>query len=909
MSPLRGARAVLFAAALVAAAAGFSDGEAPPRRVLRVEFETPVALDRTDLRRHLPLREGEPFDEGRLEESIEWLQQKEIFARIEPEVRSNARGVYVRFHLDPAPFVVGVTVRGASAISEEEILRRARIREDEMLSEVRLRAAAQRLRELYAERGFPDAEVAVESRSLGPGRAQVEIRIREGLPVRLASLAFRGLDPDLEASARAALGFREGDPYRPDFPAQGRETLLRWLRRRSRFDAEVRADVSVEGLQARLYYDVTPGPAFEISLEGNRHFSREELLALDDLAGRPVLTDGTWRLIAHRMRARYGEAGFPFAVVRVEVVPGDPKRVRFEIDEGPRVRVGPIRFDGVRALEPSELERIFADALGGPWLVEEKVEAAVERLVEAYRRHGYPDARVVSVERRYSEDRSEAGLRVVLEEGARVRVAEVRFEGDPPPEIRSATLATRQGQPYDPSAVERDRDALAQRLADLGYGDAQVKAEVVRSAGGDGESWATVHYRIEKGPRVRIRRIIVKNNYFTWDRVIRRELPFRPGDPYVPSQILEAQRRLYRLGLFRSVSLSPVSVAPGLRDLHVRVAERPAGEAQYGFGYNTRSGLRNFLQLSHRNLFGTGRAVSLRGELNQDPSNFLPDEYLTTLDVREPRLLESWFDLRTNLVYQRSQRSIDEFSIRRFSFSTGLEREFAPGIQTSLLLEFEDSRVFDVAPDAVLTGQDVGRLRTVTLNPILVFDGRDDAFAPTRGVFETLRVRYGTPAFGSEVHFAKATAQHSQYFSLAPGWILVYAARVGIAEPLGRSSTIPIRERFFLGGRTSVRGFDENSIGPRGERGNPIGGDFLLNGNGEFRFPLFWGLGGAVFVDGGGLYLRDRGISIREFRESAGPGLRYQTPIGAIRLDYGFKLDRRAGESIGQVHFTIGNLF
>lgn len=142
------------------------------------------------------------------------------------------------------------------------------------------------------------------------------------------------------------------------------------------------------------------------------------------------------------------------------------------------------------------------------------------------------------------------------------------------------------------------------------------------------------------------------------------------------------------------------------------------------------------------------------------------------------------------------------------------------------------------------------------------------------------------------------------------------AVRPPLAVATPRADS-PRRDQARRGGRAeqddgpapSVRGYAENSIGPHGSDGNPVGGDLLLNFNTELRFPLFYGLGGAIFVDGGGLYLHARAISIADFRESVGPGLRYQTPVGAISLDYGFKIRPRRDESIGEVHFTIGNIF
>jgi outer membrane protein insertion porin family len=266
--------------------------------------------------------------------------------------------------------------------------------------------------------------------------------------------------------------------------------------------------------------------------------------------------------------------------------------------------------------------------------------------------------------------------------------------------------------------------------------------------------------------------------------------------------------------------------------------------------------------------------------------------------------------VRGTVGYQQTKKSrtIDVFSIRSFRVSTGLERELVKGLRGSLMLEYENADIFNVDRDVILTERDTGRLRTVSLNPIFVFDRRDDAFAPTRGIFDSVRLRYASPAFGSDIHVLKLVLQHSQYVPLGPlTWI--YSGRFGMAQPLGSTDAIPLRERFFLGGRTTVRGFAENGIGPHGDQGHPTGGDLLFVANTELRFPLLYGLGGAVFVDAGGLYFHDRAISLGEVRESVGPGIRYQTPIGALSLDYGFKIRPRAGESIGEVHFTIGNLF
>jgi outer membrane protein insertion porin family len=187
-------------------------------------------------------------------------------------------------------------------------------------------------------------------------------------------------------------------------------------------------------------------------------------------------------------------------------------------------------------------------------------------------------------------------------------------------------------------------------------------------------------------------------------------------------------------------------------------------------------------------------------------------------------------------------------------------------------------------------------------------------------VFDSLRFSVAPRQFGSDIPILKIFAQHAQYVPLSDELTFVYVLRGGWAHAYEDHEIVPIRYRFFLGGRQTVRGFAENSIGPTGSNDDPLGGDLVVNVNTELRFPLFLGFGGVVFVDGGGVYLEDTtgtpgscsgcgSVSLHDFRRAAGLGLRYITPVGPLSLDYGFKLDRRTGESIGEVHFAVGTVF
>jgi outer membrane protein insertion porin family len=885
-----------------------------------IRFEAPSAVDRRDYLQELPVRVGQPLSREALDESVRWLQEKKIFAAVNVLATAQDDRADVTFHLEPLPFVIAVGASGETAVDEETLLRSARIREDEPLTPEKIEAAKRRVASLYAERGYRRTKVEVDERVECPGQIRVTIRVEEGTATKVGAIVFEGIPSGLESDARRALGLKPGDVAAVDVLSTGRKALLRFLRGRGFYQAEVVASESISESLCSLRYQIHLGPRFAVEVSGNRSIPTAELLGLTDLANRPIVTGGTWRMMAQRMEEHYQEQGFAFAKVRVVTSGEDPRRVDFDVHEGGRVYVRAILFRGNHVLSDRELLRVIHTE-SKPWMRfpgaargifrRDVIADDAEQILERYRSEGYLQAEVTDLQTEFSQDQRWVTVTITISEGMQTRVASVEVTGaDVAFAERHAELALESGRPFRPGALETDRRALLVQLAARGFVDAKVVAHVTHVGTEQGPDMVNVQYRIEPGEQVRIGRVLIQGNYYTRDSVIRRALPFASGDPLDPSKLSAAQTDIYRLGLFRSVAVHPLEQSGAVRDVAIEVGERPGGEFLYGIGYDTRAGLRNFVQIGNRNVWGTGDQVALRGDVNFDSASFVPDEYIASLDGKQPRFRGSRYDLRGNITGLQSERSIDEFSIRKLSVGAGFEREFLPGLRGSLMQEFEDSDTYDVAPDAVLTGQDVGRLRTVTLNPILLYDGRDDAFAPKRGVFDSLQLRYGSPALGSQVHFFKIIVQHSQFVPLGAGFTWLYGGRFGFAEPMGFTHTINLGERFFLGGRTSVRGYKENSIGPRGSDGSPTGGDLFVNGSTEIRFPLFFGLQGAAFVDGGGLYLvHGNAASGDHFRVGIGPGLRYQTPIGSIGLDYGFKVARRGNESIGRFDFTIGNIF
>jgi outer membrane protein assembly complex protein YaeT len=922
----------LVITALVAEAAG--GGFAPQaglsgQTIVAIEFECAAPIDRQGLRRLVPKGVGEQIDAQDVERLRQRLEQTNIFTEIAVQLEPRDGGVALLVRLVRKPVVNAVRFRGNHEIGDAVLLRVARVQEGSAFTDELRDYALTRIRERYVAEGFVAARVEAVVRQRGAGDVDVAFQISEGTPLRLGSVDIEGELPVPVDEVRAAAGIEAGDRYARARQQIAEAAIARLLRSKRYYETRVHGDwLPGEDRTGVLRFTIDSGPLFLILFSGNRQFSDADLRGLVDLAGRAIVTDGTWREFARRVQRAYQEAGYYSARVDLRLEPGPPKVVRFEIEEGRRFHVTAVRFEGNQGVSAAVLRAQMATRPASwiPWrsgvFLDDVFDEDLKRLWYLYRHHGYQAAEIVDARTDFDENRGTIAVTVVVEEGALTIVRRVERVGVEPLAGSIPRLEVAEGEPLDPGKVEADRQALLGAFARIGYTGAQVTAEVQTAASGATQA-ATVRFIAVAGEQQHVGVVVVQNDFDTRWRVIERELHLEEGAALNPDALLRGQTNIYQLGLFRSVTVRPLEggARSGSRDVAVSVSEKPAGTLSWGAGYNTRDGFRGFGEIGYANLQGLARRLSLRGEISLDPVEFNANDYSGNLGFREPHLGDTQWTLRANVIAQRSTTLVDPFSLERVAFVPALERLWLPGLQGGIEAQADESRVFDVEPDVLaFNPRDEGRLRTVSLGPFLVYDGRDDAFVPRRGVFDSLRLRYAPDEFGSEIPFVKLVGQHIHYVPLNGDLTLVYVLRGGWARALEQGDIVPIQDRFFLGGRTTVRGFAENSIGPTGSvvvdtlgrvlaSGHPVGGDLVLNLNTELRFPLLYGFGGVVFADGGGVYFQDRAISLNDFRRSSGLGLRYVTPVGALSLEYGFKLDRRSGESLGQVHFSIGNIF
>ncbi len=848
------------------------------------------------------------------------------------------KGVKLVVKLLPKFRVTNVKFRGYRSLPLRELERAARVAVGTLLDDQLLTGAQQRLVALYRDQGFPDAEVRLDVIEGHEDEAVLLVSIVEGEPQVVRRIEWVGLEVDDPSSFLRALPVRVGQRWTTARAKETQKASLRYLRQMGYFEARV--DPKFEGTRAlsgllRLY--IRPGPFCELVFEGNKRITQKEILKAARLWERSLITDGTWRQLRRVVEQIYQEKGHYLVTIglQVERPHAAKKIIRISVNEGPVLRVRRVDFEGRKRIAAQRLREVMLTGPPSwiPWrdghLVASRLEDDLKRLWFRYREFGFVDAEITDYRVNADAEKGTIDVTIVVQEGTPVITQRIEFTGFPETLSQPPLREVRIRRPLDPMAVEREAERVAQYLRAAGFADAAVEGrwEVVEE--GDLQRLAVVNFAVLLGPRHRVGRILVAGNVQTASSTIRQEARLRPGALLTAETLATAQNRLYQLGLFRSVevdSLPAPAVASDLeevtRDVVLRVQERAPISLTFGGGYNTRDGFRAFGELAHLNVAHRAQRLALRGDLALDPAQALePNEYLLDAGFRDPQFWGTSWALRVNAIGQRATRSVDQFSIERLALVPAVERRWRRALLTGVEFQIEQARLFDLRPDArAFNPEDEGRLMTGSLGPFVVYEGRDDPFLPRRGVFDSIRLRFAPAFLGSDEPLTKLQWHHSQYIPVGESFTWVYAVRGGWARTF-RGGVVPIRERFFLGGRSTVRGFSENSIGPLGAPvvdplgsrifpgGNPLGGDLSLNVNTELRFPLLLGATGAVFVDGGGVYLQKRSVSLSEFRRSAGLGLLYETPVGPLALHYGVKLDRRPGEAFGAIHFTIGTLF
>lgn len=381
---------------------------------------------------------------------------------------------------------------------------------------------------------------------------------------------------------------------------------------------------------------------------------------------------------------------------------------------------------------------------------------------------------------------------------------------------------------------------------------------------------------------------------------LRLDLPYAEGARYERGRLLEAQRRLFGLGLFEDVRITASTTTARRADVLVRVKERPMKWVRSGAGYGSEEKERLSLILTHNNLFRRGYKIEAAAQYSK-----------IWLDLRagfvNRHLFGSIVEQRFDASWRRENRR--GFDFERTLGQLGLARPLPWSSRVEARYKLQQAVLYNVAP-GVAVDQATSRPASSGVGVTLSRDSTNDLFYPSDGTRAAVLLERAGGALGGTVDFNRGSIAASGYRTLFGPVVGVLAGAFGVVREFRPSRAVPIYERFFVGGGASVRGYRERDIGPKSETGDPLGGSVLARGNLEVRFPIWRRLSGAVFIDAGQVHAYPRGVSPRLWKAGAGPGLRVATPIGPLRLDFGYKVNPDPGDrSLWAIHFSLGESF
>jgi outer membrane protein insertion porin family len=839
--------------------------------------------------RYQELKVGEPLQAERVRHVVELLHATGRYADVVVEAESRAEGVALTFRLLPAPLLAGVVVEGDRIRKPGAVRRLTRLRHGEALWPVRLERAAQQLALDLAEHGYLEAHVSAQARPTSGG-ADAVFSVRAGPRAKVGWTRMEGVPSASAPALSARLAPRPGQVFERARSRKAAQSLQEALVKSGYWSARVVAEEAYDPRTARidLTFRAEVGPRWEVAFEGTlpepsladdvRDLVREGGAGPDAVAEAAERIEDALRRRGHRLvrvtshrNVREGGTTLLFAMVA-----------------GPPAWVESVRLAGDTDAA-SGLPSFFSTRPGHP-LQDSLLEQDATALVRALEDRGFVEAKV-EVEVPDGGGTLPVVFRVLA--GPRTTVASLEIATPVPVPVsgESRELRVRAGLPYRVRDLARDRQTLLGAFRDGGYPLVEVTPEVVFS---EDRARAQVVLRVVPGGRVEVDHLVVAGLTHTREEVVRRELLLKEGEPLGLQRVLESQRRLSALGIFQRVSLSELDPeSPSRRSVLVAAEEAPLTTIAYGIGYAEREQLRMSAEVTRRNLFGMDRSLSTFARVS-----FRGSRILST--YREPYLLGRRQELFVTAFREEEDRPFFDFV--RYGGFVQSARSLRPELSVIARYTYQLTDNFNIENPS-----QVGReFTTSTLSgPSLsiVNDTRDDPLDPRRGRFLSADLLLSLHVLGGNT-FAKGYFQAGTYQRLTARTVVAASARLGLARTFGLEESIFLSEadRFYAGGPYSLRGFETDTVDPRGGNG-------LLLAGVELRRDVRRVFSLAAFSEAGNVYPLASDLDLNDLRYVAGFGLRYRTAFGPLRVDWGFKLNRRGDESRSHVHLTVGHAF
>jgi outer membrane protein insertion porin family len=955
---------------------------------------------------------GKPIDRAKIAESLRALYRTGTYADLRAVLAPVAGGMQLDFVVRENLFFNQVLIQGLVAPpSDASAAAAMQLGLGQTYRKAAVNEALMRLKETLREEGLYLAEVSAEEvPHADKHEMDIVVHVKPGPRARVQAVRLKNDTEYPDAEILAKLKMKVGKAVTSEHLQRGTGRIRKFLVKKGYLSARAvvrRGEYDAATNTIPLDLDVTEGPRVQVTVTGAK-FSKGDLKRLipvyqEGAVDADLLEEGKRNLLERLEREGYFDATVNYTTDTREVkgkgkaAKGMEEVITYTVKRGGQHKLMGIEISGNKYFDTELLRsrlQIFGGAFGSHGRFSRRlVESDTQSMLSLYQANGFLDAKVeYQIEDDYKGKEDDLLILFKIQEGKQTRVASLAIDGShafTKDELLDVIGST-PGQPYSDFGVTTDRDNILALYFNEGFPEARFSAtaepvttDTAISAGSSSNSVASKEnekkeekeiktaieqavpvrlvYRIQEGPQIRVRRILLSGYVHTRMGVIRREIRIKPNEPLREGDVVESQRHLYNLGVFNRVTIEPQNpngTEPD-KDIAVLVEEAKRYTIAYGGGFEVQrlasttnptggeiqAAPRGIIEVSKLNL--TGRADSLSLKIR---GSTLQGRALLGYSV--PNTFGNSHYSFQATAFAEKTRNINTFTEQRYEGSVQLTDQITP--LTTVLYRYSFRKV--LVSNLNIPPQEIPLFQQPTLvsqfGVTWFRDSRDNPADASKGSFNSADFSDASTRIGSSASFLRFFFQNSTYYPIKRRFSFARSIRVGILVPYGDTvsltfpaptcpvgsttctlpTVIPLPERLFAGGGTSLRGFALNQAGPRDSgTGFPVGGQALLVLNQEFRFPMrlpFIGtaLGGAIFYDGGNVYSRLTRISFRAtlpdptfglqnpalppsptnlpvcltncsnelnyFSHSVGLGVRYKTPVGPIRIDLGYMINR-----------------
>jgi outer membrane protein insertion porin family len=869
---------------------------------------------------HIFLKEGEPFSEKKLNETLDALKQTKTFRDITVDKHNRNNGIGLIFQMTACDVIKDINVSGAFPLFERDVLNVMTVSPGHIWFPEQAEKQASRIKHLFKREGFLNTKVLVSAKKdSSDGYFIVNVSIETGQCDRLTHLDISGnsFTSDLRLKGKMTsykASFLPGNAgcFKEKTFQNDILSLFTWYRDNGFADVDIQKQMYRNNHQVDVHIVIKEGAKYQFHFHGNTFFSKRTLWKDLEFFSKGNRNDSALRRSIRAIIKRYRDAGFQHVNVRVSSwMKMDPKKhvqhLWFIINEGKRSVIESIHISGNKFLPAKKIKQKMQITFPGkifsvPYqsgILNDDIPA----IQSLYHHHGFLD---VDIHHRteWNDDRTTARLFIDIEEGLQTLVQSISFSGDLDVIDRypKNQLQTVINQPLNQTDITNDRQKIEFFVSEQGFPYVVVHENIHLSKD---KRYADIVFHIHKGKKVRIGNLFFHGNFKTRRSLLKDALAAKTGDDFSLSKTLKAQQNLRDMKIFNSVRLTPIGLKEQKDTIHlfVEVYEKKPLFLELGGGYKTEKGAFGHIKLGDKNLFGKNKSAWLRFEQSEVG-------YHGEFNIHDPNVFGEKIDTGFGYYIERLKEFNKSYGTQIYGWSLNINRKWSQSIRMDMNFRYERRRQFlrDQLPEnkeSILTDDELKPRSILVASPSVLYDTRNSFICPKKGLYASYSMDISKGIANSLDDFIKYYLELRFFHALNKKLTVACAGKYQTIREYGTSGKIPDDQLFYLGGSSDIRGYKENMF-LFDENNMPIGGRTVLMGSIEARYDIGFHLEGFVFFDIGNLRDVIEQIDMNRIRSSTGFGIRYHTPIGPLSLMYGIKNKTVNNEDRGRLHFAVG---